>query len=54
MMAPRAIQPLRAMPRLRLMRLGGGAAKAQGSVSGVDVGEDNGAPGLSHFALWRD
>src|SRR5260370_16509202 len=38
------------MRRLRLVRPRGGAAKAQGSVSCRDVGNDNGARGLSHFA----
>ena len=47
---PNAIQPRRAMRRLRLVRLRGGAATAQGSVSCRDVGNDNGARGLSHFA----
>src|SRR5260370_2605571 len=47
---PNAIQPRRAMRRLRLVRLRGGAATAQGSVSCRDVGNDNGARRLSHFA----
>ncbi len=47
---PSAIQPRRVMRRLRLVRLRGGAATAQGSVSCRDVGNDNGARGLSHFA----
>ena len=46
--APRAIQPRRAIGPLRLVRLRVGAAAAQGSVSCIDVGSDNGARGLSH------
>jgi hypothetical protein len=33
---------------LRLIRRFAGAAAAQGSFSCMDVGSDNGAPGLSH------
>src|SRR5882762_4764161 len=54
MTAARAIQPRPPMRRLRRGRLNDMAAGAQGSVSCRDVGEDNGARGLSHFAPGSD